>query len=796
MGDSTFLCCAYCWKHEDSWDDILSYRCDRCKKRVHYNCIKSSQPSVLQGDSFFNFHCQACSENGKEHFKRMPMAWVDVVMLSLFNLHRTGQGLRGFYHWRSHIANFIETHWATLFGSQRKRTSLWQGTVAGTLSSGCPQYFESGSTQVDQGFWRLCTLQPPLPQVEKKLSRSKGPARDSPVELKPGQLRSRSRAKDSSSLAAAMLLKEKRAQTQEGKKRTQKNSHHVADTGSSSGTSIDSEVDPVQKKIKKSKVKPNSNTASQIENNQTDNQDSLSHSVSNTLIKSSFSNVDKTELAKPGTDLGILTPIQMEEDSDLEIDVDIDAAGFPLDISHDLWPNSPDINTILNIPETSDCSEEATSLTPCYHPEISIKSEPISDQLIKQELVSDCESEGQSERDIEEKSIKGEDAEGSDSEQERTSDSSEDEGDEDSEKQSLISADSETTESKEKSGKKMGRPRKRRRNDDTPPPSPPPRLQPISLFEEGELLQKLNIFAEREPLPSHLAQLRRKLICNQTNREFGLPVFDLQQAMNKGKEEISNLMSSLDCHFLSGLKTADQKSKETRDLDRFMIQEGRKSGALRQYTTFHQRLVGLEDHELRPFTSPYTTRLLLPFIWRNHNPSQKPIKMKLLQEIVAFHHRDDPQWVPPDNPSIDYCYVRPEHIPSVNALCREFFWPGIDMSECLQYPDYSCVVMYKKIVIAFAFLVPDRGYNEAYISFVFTHPEWRGVGIATFMVYHLIQTCMGKDVLLHVSVTNPAMLLYQRFGFKAQELIQHFYHKYFPLNSVDSTHAFLMRLSR
>ncbi|GFS11383.1 cysteine-rich protein 2-binding protein [Elysia marginata] len=325
------------------------------------------------------------------------------------------------------------------------------------------------------------------------------------------------------------------------------------------------------------------------------------------------------------------------------------------------------------------------------------------------------------------------------------------------------------------------------------------------------------------------------------------------------------------------------------------MRESETKSKTRTYTTFHQRLVGFEDHELKPTVSPYTTRVLLPFIWRNYNPVKKPLKLQLLQEIQAYPHRNDPLWQMPQSPPIDFCYVRPEHIPSVNALCREFFWPvvvvfaspslndrsdrypvagtqeladpqwvcpqGISgvfwqgvsvrgacwaflqhmvqvvwarpaseagfavgctgtvdvlleygtllvavklgqdntlspVSECLQYPDFSCVVLYRKIVIAFAFMVPDRGYNEAYISFIFTHPEWRGAGIAKFMLYHLIQTCMGKDVLLHVSATNSAMLLYQKFGFKAQELILNFYYKYFPFDSKDSTHAFLMRLTR
>lgn len=63
----------------------------------------------------------------------------------------------------------------------------------------------------------------------------------------------------------------------------------------------------------------------------------------------------------------------------------------------------------------------------------------------------------------------------------------------------------------------------------------------------------------------------------------------------------------------------------------------------------------------------------------------------------------------------------------------------MDLSECLQYPDFSVVVLYKKVVVGFGFMVPDVQYNQAYISFLLVHPEWRRAGIATFMIYHLIQ---------------------------------------------------------
>ena len=57
---------------------------------------------------------------------------------------------------------------------------------------------------------------------------------------------------------------------------------------------------------------------------------------------------------KAGKDIGgILTPIQMEEDSDLEIDVDIGSARFAFDNGLDFRPTSPDLSTMLNLSQTS-----------------------------------------------------------------------------------------------------------------------------------------------------------------------------------------------------------------------------------------------------------------------------------------------------------------------------------------------------------------------------------------------------------------------------------------------------------
>ena len=55
---------------------------------------------------------------------------------------------------------------------------------------------------------------------------------------------------------------------------------------------------------------------------------------------------------------------------------------------------------------------------------------------------------------------------------------------------------------------------------------------------------------------------------------------------------------------------------------------------------------------------------------------------------------------------------------------------------------------------------------------------------------------MGKDITLHVSPSNRSMTLYQKFGFKTEELILDFYEKYIPSPNKGSKHAFFLRLQR
>ncbi|KAF5303333.1 hypothetical protein FQA39_LY10072 [Lamprigera yunnana] len=192
--------------------------------------------------------------------------------------------------------------------------------------------------------------------------------------------------------------------------------------------------------------------------------------------------------------------------------------------------------------------------------------------------------------------------------------------------------------------------------------------------------------------------------------------------------------------------------------------------------------------------SPYTSIYLPPYIRRD--TTIRPRWLQLMDELKTKVNSVDKNWELPKRSALDFVYVQPSHIPAINSLCNQFFWTGIDVSDTLKYPDFSCVVLYQKLIVGFAFVIPDVKFNECYISFIFTRPAWRNCGIAKFMLYHLIQTSLGRDITLHVSISNSALFLYQKFGFKVETVVLDFYDRYMSDDTRESKHAFFCRLER
>ncbi|THH20654.1 hypothetical protein EW146_g747 [Bondarzewia mesenterica] len=171
--------------------------------------------------------------------------------------------------------------------------------------------------------------------------------------------------------------------------------------------------------------------------------------------------------------------------------------------------------------------------------------------------------------------------------------------------------------------------------------------------------------------------------------------------------------------------------------------------------------------------------------------------MELMDDIRAHHAIRFPDREQADETTapINYVTLRPEQLPQIHDLLHRSFWAGIDVTDSLQYgPSQATIIAtYKHLVVGCAFLSSPQ---ETYITYLAVRAGWDNAQIATSMLYHLITRNPKKDLTLHVSANNPAMLLYNRFGFKAEEFVVGFYEDYLDPLSRASKNAFRLRLRR
>ncbi|KAM8843586.1 cysteine-rich protein 2-binding protein [Synchiropus picturatus] len=609
----------------------------------------------------------------------------------------------------------------------RKKTSTWWSTVAGCLSVGSPAFFRSGAQEFGEPGWWKLVHNRP-PTLRPNPDKSSAKTKAVKAVVEPIiTVEGLRRRGARNPVENAMQLKEKRSRTQEAK-----DIRRAQKEASGAYTDRSSSSTPVKLSVGRAAV-PGRRSDLVLEKGEVIDFSSLSSSDRTPLTSPSPS--PSLDFSAPGTPASHSATPSLLSEADL-----IPDAMPPQALFHD--------------------DDEEMETEGMIDPGMEFAPAPAANLVIQKKLrapLSHIKREADSE---DEKSREG------DFEEPTSRD-----------------------EALPHSGSARGPERRRVARPEKPYQTP--RFCPLSLYEERLLRQRLDACPLALAVTPQAKRLHRKLLVRQAKRQRGLPLLDIDRAINATLTLVGGIYDPHEGTPSGGKYCTN--SQEQRILDRFQVKLSSRRAAHHNSCSFWFRLMGSDNLD-QSVKSPYTSRTLKPFIRRDFE--SRPLKLRLLAEIRAHAHRTEAGWKPGPDAPIDYCYVRPNHIPSVNAMCHDSFWPGVDLSECLQYPDFSVVALYKKVVVGFGFMVPDVKYNEAYISFLLVHPEWRRAGIGTFMIYHLIQTCMGKDVTLHVSASNAAMLLYQKFGFKAEEYILDFYDKYYPAHSSECRHAFFLRLRR
>lgn len=185
-------------------------------------------------------------------------------------------------------------------------------------------------------------------------------------------------------------------------------------------------------------------------------------------------------------------------------------------------------------------------------------------------------------------------------------------------------------------------------------------LELMSVYEEQKLYQRLHrIFSlEHEcqiTIPAYVRRLYRKLCLRKWKREHNRPIFNLDDHIDP----------------MARARLKMQGHQQAQILDRYQLLAHSRQDAR---SSFHARLAGCTQYEL--FESPYSQRVLHPFIFRSE--TMAPPWLKLMCEL---QHRVNGSH--PTRSTIDFCFVRPQHIPAVNALLQSSFWPNIDGNEAL-----------------------------------------------------------------------------------------------------------------
>nr|XP_039270133.1 metal-response element-binding transcription factor 2-like [Styela clava] len=151
----------YCGGPGDWYLKML--QCARCDQWFHEACLQCLESPILYGDRYYLFVCAVCN-NGNEYIKRLPMKWVDVIHLVLYNI-TIAKKVK--YYDVDSMITFFNKHMESLrLGSMAKdvatRSHLRQ-KVNDTLQHYKTRFQSSTECKKTKVLWGLRNRSPPLP---------------------------------------------------------------------------------------------------------------------------------------------------------------------------------------------------------------------------------------------------------------------------------------------------------------------------------------------------------------------------------------------------------------------------------------------------------------------------------------------------------------------------------------------------------------------------------------------------------------------------------------------------------